>query len=128
MRCLIDTHTFIWLDTQPERLSARVATFIADDFNTIFLSHISIWELQIKIQLGKLQLSKSLVDSLETQRQNNQLELLTVELAHILTLDKLPFHHRDPFDRLLIAQAMAEGLPLISRDSVFSQYPIKVIW
>lgn len=128
MKFLIDTHAFVWLDTAPEQLSTQAAAVIANQTNTILLSYASIWELQIKIQLGKLRLSKSLRASLEIQQQTNQLVLLPIEVKHILTLDLLPPHHRDPFDRLLISQSVDEGVPLISRDPIFRQYPVKVIW
>jgi PIN domain nuclease of toxin-antitoxin system len=128
MRFLIDTHTFVWLDSAPHQLSTQAAAIIANDLNTLWFSHASIWELQIKLQLGKLRLSKSLTASLETQRQKNRLVLLPIQVKHILTLDLLPHHHRDPFDRLLIAQSMDEGIPILSRDPAFRQYPVKVIW
>jgi PIN domain nuclease of toxin-antitoxin system len=128
MKFLLDTHTFVWMDSAPNQLSPTVTALVSDPNHTILLSYVSIWELQIKVRLGKLQLSKSLAAVIATEQQNNGLELLSIELRHILTLDILPDIHRDPFDRLLIAQSISEGLPILSRDTEFAKYPVKVIW
>jgi PIN domain nuclease of toxin-antitoxin system len=89
---------------------------------------VSVWEMQIKVQLGKLNLNSTLPDLIESQRRVNNLQLLPIELAHIWGLANLPNHHRDPFDRLLIGQAIAEQVPLVSVDSVFNDYPIQRLW
>lgn len=128
MQFLLDTHTFIWLDIAPARLSARVASLVQDPRNTLFLSLGSLWEMQIKVQLGKLQLRLPLSQVVAEQQQINRLQLLPLKPAHIYTLDQLPLHHKDPFDRLLIAQAIYENLPLMSVDNVFSAYSVQVIW
>lgn len=99
-----------------------------DRSNILLLSLASVWEILIKIQLGKLSLPAPLGDILEKQQQTNQIELLPIALPHILALEQLTQYHRDPFDRLLIAQARVEGIPIISDDSVFSQYPVELIW
>lgn len=88
----------------------------------------SFWELQIKSQLGKLNLSSSLPNFIETQQRVNNLEILPIELTHIYALEALPSHHRDPFDRILIAQAIVEKIPLLSVDSIFDVYPVQRIW
>ncbi|MDJ0687731.1 MAG: type II toxin-antitoxin system VapC family toxin [Xenococcaceae cyanobacterium MO_188.B32] len=88
----------------------------------------SIWEMQIKIQLGKLKLDLPLPDLIYSQKQVNRLKILPIELFHIWTLDGLPKHHKDPFDRILIAQAIAEKVPILSVDSIFDSYPIQRLW
>jgi PIN domain nuclease of toxin-antitoxin system len=88
----------------------------------------SIWEIQIKVQLGKLKLSRPLQEVIQQQQQQNRLHLLPITLPHVLAVGSLPMHHRDPFDRMLIAQAQVENMTLISHDPVMSQYPITVIW
>jgi PIN domain nuclease of toxin-antitoxin system len=128
MRYLIDTHVFIWLDSDPTQLSIQAADLITDEANTLLLSHASIWEMQIKVQAGKLRFTPSLEAKVRTQTEQNRLTLLPIELPHIFSLDRLPSHHRDPFDRLLIAQAMNEQLPILSHDPVFRSYPVRVIW
>jgi PIN domain nuclease of toxin-antitoxin system len=92
------------------------------------ISVVSAWEMQIKVQLGKLSLTAPLGEIIAGQQKLNQLEVLPINLPHILALDGLPNHHKDPFDRLLIAQARIENAVLISRDTVFGQYPVNVEW
>ncbi len=127
MKFLLDTHTFVWADDNPDLLSELAAELIQDNQNIALLSHASIWEMQIKLQLGKLTFLIPLAQKIQEQ-QKNGLQLLPIALSHIFTLDRLPNHHRDPFDRLLIAQAIAENIPILSRDSIFAQYPVQVIW
>jgi PIN domain nuclease of toxin-antitoxin system len=128
MKLLFDTHTFIWWDSQPNNLSQTALALLQDRSNILLLSVISIWEMQIKLQLGKLTLSRSLLEIIEHQQQTNQIEVLPVKLAHVLELDKLPLVHKDPFDRLLIAQANVENSALVSCDPIIAQYPVNVIW
>lgn len=128
MRYLLDTHSFIWLDSTPARLSLKVAAICQDQTNALILSVASVWEMQIKLQLGKLTLPAPLAQTIENQQRTNQIELLPVQLAHVLELANLPNHHKDPFDRLLIAQAISEGLILISHDPRMAQYPVQVVW
>ncbi len=128
MRVLLDTHTFIWWNTQSSRLPSKVFSLIRDDSNSTFVSFASVWEIQIKMRLGKLTLPTPLPRIIEYQQQSNQIELLPIALPHIFALDNLPLLHRDPFDRLLIAQAKVENLTLLSHDPVVAQYPVEVIW
>jgi PIN domain nuclease of toxin-antitoxin system len=128
VKFLLDTHTFIWMDTNKALISPPALGIITDTVNTLFLSYASIWEMQIKIGIGKLQLTTALQATIQTQMQSNRLELLPVQLDHIFTLDRLPSHHRDPFDRLLIAQAIWEGIPILSHDSMLAKYPIVTLW
>ena len=128
MKLLMDTHAFIWWDNDTTRLSPQAIALFQDPANTLLLSVASAWEMQIKIQLGKLQLPLGLEDMIAGQQSLNRLEVLPVNLAHVLALDNLPSHHKDPFDRLLIAQAIVEDAVLVSRDPIFSQYPVNVQW
>jgi PIN domain nuclease of toxin-antitoxin system len=128
MRLLMDTHTFIWWDSAPEMLSRRVLTLCENRSNTITLSVVSVWEMQIKFQLGKLKLDIPLRDLIENQQKKNELTILPITLEHTLALDVLEYHHRDPFDRLLIAQCNEENMVLLSKDNIFSKYTVNVIW
>jgi PIN domain nuclease of toxin-antitoxin system len=127
MRLILDTHAFIWWESEPKKLSPKAAAACKDAGNDLLLSVVSVWEMQIKIQLGKLNLKLPLPDIIAAQ-QANGLQMLAVELEHVLALDALPVHHRDPFDRLLIAQANAEGAFLVSNDNVFSAYQVNLLW
>ena len=128
MKLLLDTNVFIWLNDASHRVKDRVMTVIANPDNDLFLSLTSIWEMQIKIQLGKLELSDALPDILKTQQVENNLQVLTINLNHIWSLENLPNHHRDPFDRLLIAQAQTEGMTLVSADGIFEMYDVDLLW
>ena len=128
MKLLLDTHTFIWWDSDPQKLSATVLTQLQSPNNIIFLSVASIWEMQIKHQLGKLPLRLPLTDIIEDQRQNNGIIFLPILSEHVLALDQLPLHHKDPFDRLLIAQANSQGAALVSKDHLIAAYPVSLLW
>ncbi len=128
MNYLIDTHVFLWLSLSPERLSEQARRILENRENSIFLSKVSIWEIQIKQQLGKLSLALPLETLVTDEIQTNQLQLLSIETHHIYGLSALEQHHRDPFDRLIISQARQEEMPLISADQIFSQYPVQLIW
>jgi len=127
MKLLLDTHIFIWWANEPEKLSQKALEALHEGGNDLILSVVSAWEIQIKIQLGKLRLSKSLAELVKSQRETNELEILPLELGHVLTLDTLPFHHKDPFDRLLIAQCVSERLTLVTADDSFSAYSVKIL-
>jgi PIN domain nuclease of toxin-antitoxin system len=127
MKLLLDTHTFIFWDSQPSKLSPRALELLTNKDNVRLLSIVSLWEIQIKHQLGKLTLNKTLEEIIIIQ-QSNYIEILPITVVHILALDSLPMYHKDPFDRLLISQANTENAVLISCDSVFSNYPVKVEW
>lgn len=127
-RLLLDTHTFLWWDSAPDQLSATILALCRDPSVILFLSLVSLWEIQIKSGLGKLPLSLPLAEIVRDQQAHHGLQLLPITPTHIYALDGLPLHHKDPFDRLLIAQALVEGLPLASADGLFSPYPVPVIW
>ena len=127
MKLLLDTHIFIWWADQPEKLSPAALSALEDEANELLLSVASVWEMQIKIQLGKLKLNLPLKEIVKNQQETNDLTVSPVALTHVLALDALPFHHKDPFDRLLIAQSSAEGLTIVTADSQFSAYSVKLL-
>lgn len=126
-RLLLDTHTFLWWDSAPDRLSATVLALCRDPAVVLYLSLVSLWEIQIKRSLGKMPLLLPLAEILRDQ-QAAGLQLLPITPAHVFALDALPPHHKDPFDRLLIAQALTESLPLASVDFLFAPYPVALVW
>jgi len=128
VKLLLDTHAFIWWDSDPGKLSPRALALCEDPANQLHLSVASLWEIKIKAQLGKLKLSSPLSDIVSAQREANGLFLISLEADHAYALDDLPDHHKDPFDRMIIAQARAEGLRLISHDSIIRRYPVDVEW
>ncbi|TSA59815.1 MAG: type II toxin-antitoxin system VapC family toxin [Sediminibacterium sp.] len=128
MKVLIDTHVFIWLDTQPEKLSKVAIEICQDTNNQLYLSMASIWEMQIKVQLGKLNLNVPLAEMVMVQKQENDLNIIGIELEHIYQLQKLPFFHNDPFDRIIMAQSIIEEMPIVSVDENFKKYDIAVLW
>jgi PIN domain nuclease of toxin-antitoxin system len=128
MNLLLDTHLFIWWADEPERLSPNALLALEDGNNRLLLSLVSIWEMQIKFQLGKMKLSLPLKDLIESQEQENDLQILSIRKEHILALDNLPQHHKDPFDRLLIAQSIIEQTALVSADSKLTTYNAQLLW
>ena len=112
----------------PERIPSSTLSACADPKNELSLSIASIWEIQIKHQLDKLVLDLPLEEILHQQQDENNLQLLSIELPHILALNQFPLHHRDPFDRLLIAQAATEDMHLVSNDKLFRRYDVKLLW
>lgn len=128
MKLLLDTHAFIWWDSEPSRLSPRALALCQGKENVLILSVVTAWEMQIKSRLGKLKLNMPLASLLADQQLTNKVEVLPVTLAHVLALDSSPMHHHDPFDRLLIAQAQVEGAVLMSKDTVFARYAVQTIW
>lgn len=128
MNILLDTHTLIWWSLETHKLSISARSLLDDSDNNLFVSVVSIWEMQIKNQMGKLTLIVPLPEIIESQKETNNLQILPLELSHIYTLKDLPYHHRDPFDRILIAQAVFEKIPLLSIDEIFDAYPVEKIW
>lgn len=128
MKLLFDTHTFIWWDSQPNQLSQTALALLQDRSSILLLSVVSIWEMQIKLQVGKLTLNRALVEIIESQTKINQIEVLPVKQDHVLALDSLPLIHKDPFDRLLVAQANVENVALVSGDPIVAQYSVNIIW
>jgi PIN domain nuclease of toxin-antitoxin system len=127
MKALLDTHTFLWAIAEEGKLSRR-AKQIYTGPHDLWLSVASMWEIIIKMQAGKLPLPEPAGPYLIKKLAQNQIELLPISLDHVLGVETLPMHHRDPFDRLLIAQSMEEGWPIITADPWFARYPVEVIW
>jgi PIN domain nuclease of toxin-antitoxin system len=127
VRYLLDTHVFLWIAQDDPRLDANVRTIFCDVRNDIFLSAASVWEMAIKASLGKLTLTTPLA-RLVARGVERGIRLLDVACEHAYQVEQLPFHHRDPFDRLLIAQASQEGMQLISRDTRLDAYRVVRVW
>lgn len=127
MEVLIDTHALIWFIKGDNNLSDQAKTIIESEDNVIYVSIVSIWEIVIKTNIGKLELNKS-VDDIFNFLNDNQIRIINILQNHLSTQLLLPLHHRDPFDRLLIAQAIAEDIAIITADQHFKPYPAKVIW
>ncbi len=128
MKLLFDTHAFMWWDGAPTNLSAQALALCQDPANTLLLSVASVWEMQIKLHLGRLKLDLPLAEIVDSQRRTNNIVVLPIALDHVLALESLPDHHKDPFDRLLIAQAIVEGASLITNDPIVQKYPAQVVW
>ena len=128
MKLLLDTHVFLWLRNEPEKIPLHIMNLYEDMRSDAFLSMASIWEMQIKNQLGKLALDIPLNELIDQQCLKNGLQILPIETTHIYALKNLPAHHNDPFDRLILTQAQTENLTLISADSVFKHYDVDCIW
>lgn len=129
MRVLLDTHTFLWLvEGDGDNLSAHVQKFLQDEETVAILSIASLWELAIKSSIGKLTLSLPFAEYVQRYILDAETEILPILPAHIVAVSYLSFHHRDPFDRVLIAQSLVENIPIISRDGVFDAYSVQRIW
>lgn len=128
MKLLLDTHAFLWFIGGDERLSLTARTLIEDGANDAFLSVASLWEMAIKISLGRLQLAQPFEVFIPHQLSLNRVGLLGITISHTAKVAILPFHHRDPFDRLLVAQAQVEQMPLVSSDAAFDAYGITRLW
>lgn len=128
MSILLDTHAFIWWADEPEMLPTALLDRLRNPEEAVLLSIASLWEMQIKIGLGKLTLGQPLRTVIESQQRDNAIGLLAIEPRHLWALGELPAAHSDPFDRLLIAQSYCDGLTLASRDRQFDAYPIQRLW
>ena len=128
MRALLDTHAFLWWISGDDRLSADATRTIADARNELFVSAASIWEIAIKARLGRLSIPGDPGQFIGGQLVENSFRGLPILAGHALRLCALPDHHRDPFDRMLVAQAQVEKLALISRDAHVSRYDVDVVW
>ena len=130
MKLLLDTHAFLWLlNNDYDHLRGKTAKrLFLDENNTLFFSLVSVWEMAIKISLGKLNINQPLADFIPEQLAINNIQLLDIRFEHLLKTMDLPFHHRDPFDRLIIAQTFIEDMTLLSIDSVFAAYGVRHVW
>ena len=129
MSYLLDTSTFLWFVNDDWKLSADARLLIEEPGIDIHLSLVSIWEIAIKSTLGRgLELPRPFVQFIDVVLQNYDFKVLEISISHLKRVSELPLRHRDPFDRLLIAQSLAEDLPIISSDSAFDRYPIVRLW
>ena len=128
MRLLLDTHAFLWWIQGGEGLSSVARTTIADRQHECWLSIASAWEMAIKISLGKLKLPNDLERFLSEQLARNGFQAMPIAVGHVSRVAQLPFHHRDPFDRLIAAQALEEDVAVVTADKVFSKYKVRRIW
>ncbi len=128
MRVLLDTHTFLWWVTDDDRLARRARALIADPTTEVLFSVVSAWEIVVKAGLGRLLLPEDPERFVPRHLAENAFLTLPVHLRHALRVGALPDLHRDPFDRLLVAQSTVENLPLMTGDPLFRQYPVEVIW
>ena len=128
MKVLLDTHTFLWWIANDSHLSERARTVIEDADHQLFLSAASGWEIAIKTRIGKLKLADDLQGFVSEQLRINAIQVLPIHMAHALHVATLPDHHRDPFDRMLVAQSQLEQLPIMTSDPQISKYSVTVIW
>ncbi|MBN3909116.1 MAG: type II toxin-antitoxin system VapC family toxin [Nostoc sp. NMS1] len=128
MKLLLDTQCWLWWFTQPELLNEAAIAHIADETNELWLSVASIWEMGIKVAIGKLPLADPLDSYISSRMMVLAMRSLEITASHALQAAALPLHHRDPFDRMLIAQAQIEEMTLVSADSMFNQYDISLLW
>ncbi len=128
MKFIADTHAFIWFVTDSPQLSAQAKKLFESPESERFLSMASIWEIAVKTNLGKLSFDKPLEQFLPEQIVLNYIRLLDVSLSHALRIANLPLHHRDPFDRMIVAQSLTENLPILSNDNALDAYGVKRIW
>ncbi len=128
MRLLVDTHAFVWAVLEDRKLSQSARQTWIDDTNELLISPASLWEIAIKVGLGKLALNRPIDEFFATELVSNRLELLPILPSHAARVSELPHHHRDPFDRLLVAQALCENVPLLSADAALDNYGVQRVW
>ena len=128
MNFLLDTHTFLWFCQGSLLLSNVAKSLIETTENRKFVSIVSCWEISIRAGLGKLRLGEPSSKYISTVLAKTNFDLLSISLAHATSVESLPFHHRDPFDRMLAAQALTEKMPILSADAIFENYGVKHLW
>lgn len=128
MNILLDTHAFLWFVTDDPRLSDKARVLIEAEDSQPFLSVASLWEMAIKVSLGKLQIEQPFETFIPQQLTLNGIGILSLSLEHTAAIATLPFHHRDPFDRLIAVQAKIEQMPLVSVDAMFDAYELERVW
>ena len=127
MRLLVDTQSWLWMAAAPERFSPRVRRILDDTSHTLALSVVSAWEIAIKYGIGKLGLPEPPAAFVPSRLASLRMQVLSIELAHVLRVATLPRHHRDPFDRLLVAQAQAEGMTILTADLAIRAYDVDIL-
>ncbi|MCP4755004.1 MAG: type II toxin-antitoxin system VapC family toxin [Proteobacteria bacterium] len=128
MKVLLDTHAILWIIGGDDRLSRRAKDLFLDQNTTLYYSLLSIWEITIKMSLGKIKLAKGWLKTIEEELRINAIQPISIEIEHCRSLFHLPFHHRDPFDRMLIAQAITGEMAIMSCDKSFANYDVELIW
>jgi PIN domain nuclease of toxin-antitoxin system len=128
MRLLLDTHAFLWFIQGSQNLSETARNLIEDQGNQKLLSIASLWEISIKVSIGKLDVGMAIAELLSREVYGNGFEVLAIQANHLDELTKLVFHHKDPFDRLMIAQALAERMPVVTKDEAFERYTVSLLW
>ena len=128
MKYLLDTHAILWISNDDPRLTKKVREIYLKADHEMFISLASIWEMAIKISIKKLRVKNSLNYFVDNEIFNNNIKIINIELDHLFYLSNLPLHQRDPFDRLIISQAIERKLPIISAESFFDLYPVKRTW
>ena len=128
MKLLLDTHAALWLINEYEKLSSKVASMLTDEANELYISIISAWEIAIKASIGKLSEFDGGSKAFLAQIDNMPINIITVLPEHIGIVETLPFHHRDPFDRLIIATAKAESMAILTSDENIQKYDVSCIW
>lgn len=128
MKVLLDTHALLWAYWGDQQMSTEAVRLISDPANRVLVSPASHWEIAIKMKTGKLTLRESFVEFVRHAVFDNGFEILPIEPNHTALVSQLPFHHKDPFDRLLVAQALAEGVPLVSADTAIDAYGVVRLW
>jgi len=128
MRLLLDTHSFLWFIAGSDKISVAARELIEDSANEPLLSIASLWEMAIKVSIGKLKLAHPFETLIPEQMKLNGIGTLNIRVEHVSQVVQLPFHHRDPFDRLLIAQALVEDMPIVGADGMFDAYTVTRMW
>jgi PIN domain nuclease of toxin-antitoxin system len=128
MKAILNTHAILWWVTNNPQLSQTVRNIIADSDNTLYLSVASSWEIIIKFNTEKLPLPEPPTQFIQSCLSVNRFESLAIDLPHVLQINTLPDHHKDPFDRILIAQAQVENIPILTVDRMIIEYPVQTIW
>lgn len=128
MNFLIDSHTLVWSLLEDHRLSKRARHIFQSPPGSLHISMVSLWELSIKITIGKLRTLGSSIAYFRDECREYGIQIIPLRIEHVLRAETLPLHHRDPFDRLLIAQAIEENLTILTDDAHFRRYPVKIVW
>lgn len=128
MKVLLDTHAFLWWNLGDARLSKEARRIMADPANTLILSVASAWEIAIKVQLGKLRIPGDAATYVGNRAARDRMEILPIHLKHVTAVHSLPPHHRDPFDRILVAQSQSEKVSILTADPAIGRYAVDTIW
>ena len=127
MKILLDTHAFIWFLEGSDRLSEKAKNAIESKTNSSYISIASLWEMAVKVSIGKMDMEMSF-DDLNQLAYDNKITILPITFEHTKLISQLPFHHKDPFDRMIISQALVENMPILTIDNYFSAYTRNIIW